>query len=88
MDPLTIKYVRECTLVYLYRHPGLALSFKAIARAVRGEGVEVTDADLSQQIAVLVTGNLIADIPDPTMPAVRAYQITADGIRHTETNLL
>jgi hypothetical protein len=50
--------------------------------------VEVTDADLAQQIAVLATGNLIADIPDPTMPAVRAYQITADGIKHTETNLL
>lgn len=88
MDPLHIKDVRECTLRCLYHHPGLALSLKSIARAVRREGVEVTDADLAQQIAVLVTGNLIADIPDPTMPAVRAYQITADGIKHTETNLL
>ncbi|RFC49441.1 MAG: hypothetical protein DVB22_002560 [Verrucomicrobia bacterium] len=87
MDPLTIKDVREGTLRYLYQHPGLALSLKSIARAVRREGVEVADADLAQQLAVLTTGDLIAEVPDPTMPAVRSYQITAQGITHVETHL-
>ena len=84
MDAETIKAIREEILRYLYARPGSAMPAAAILRAVRKAGVECTDATLTTQLQALDTLDLIDPIPDPTMPAVKAWQITKGGLTHCE----
>ena len=73
MDNETIKEVRVEILRYLYARPTAAMREPAILRAVNRAGVECDAFNLSTQTGVLSRQNLIEAVPDPDMPAIRAW---------------
>lgn len=86
MDNETIRDIRVESLRYLYARPAAAMPEAAILRAAKKAGVEVTAEQLAAQLAILGRQEAIVQVPDPTMPAIKNWQITAGGIKHFEEN--
>lgn len=86
MDNETIRDTRVEALRYLYGRPSAAMPEAAILRAVKKSGVDITAEQLATQLSILERQEAISQVPDPTMPAIKGWQITRGGIQHFEEN--
>jgi len=83
-DNENLKEIRIEARRYLYERPGGAMDRKAILRGVKREGIDCDEPTLLAQLAILTERGQVKQVADPDMPAVKAWQITGEGIAYHE----